>query len=141
MITKLSHTTIWVTNQDEALEFYTKKLGFEVRTDVSMEGGFRWLTIGLKDQPDLEVVLMEPKPGFMFDESTATQIRGHIEKGAFGAGVLETPDCRKTYRELSAKGVQFMGEPEEKFYGIEVIMKDNSGNWFSMTEHPAPKAQ
>lgn len=138
MITKLSHTTIWVTNQDEALAFYTKKLGFEVRTDVTMEGGFRWLTVGLKDQPDLEVILMEPKPGFMFDESTATQIRGLIEKGAFGAGVLETPDCRKTYQELSAKGVQFMGQPEEKFYGVEVIMKDNSGNWFSMTQHPAP---
>jgi catechol 2,3-dioxygenase-like lactoylglutathione lyase family enzyme len=138
MITKLSHTTIWVTNQDEALAFYTQKLGFEVRTDVTMEGGFRWLTIGLKDQPDLEVVLMEPKPGFMFDEETARTIRGLVQKGAFGAGVLETPDCRKTYQELSARGVQFMGEPEDKFYGTEVIMKDNSGNWFSMTQHPAP---
>ena len=71
MITKMSHATVYVLNQQEALEFYTNKLGFEVRTDATMEGGFRWLTVGPKDQPDFEIILMEPSPGFMLDEATS----------------------------------------------------------------------
>ncbi len=134
MIKKLSHATIYVTNQDEAKKFYTEKLGFEVRTDVTMEG-FRWLTVGPKTQPDMEIVLMEPKPGFMFDEVTVKTIRELIQKGAMGAGVFDTEDCKATYEELKSKGVEFLSPPQERPYGVEAIFKDNSGNWFSLTQH------
>jgi len=134
MITKLSHATIYVSNQDDAKKFYTEKLGFEVRTDVTMEG-FRWLTVGPKSQPDLYIVLMEPKVGFMFDEATVKTIRELIAKGALGAGVFDTDDCHATYEELKKRGVEFLSPPQERPYGIEAIMKDNSGNWFSLTQH------
>ena len=134
MISRMSHTTIFVLNQQEALEFYTQKLGFEVRMDQTMDGGFRWLTVGPRTQPDLEIILMEVKPGPMMDEATAQQFRTLIEKGKMGAGVFQTSDCRKTYEELKARGVQFLSPPQDRFYGIEAILKDNSGNWFSMTQ-------
>jgi len=134
MIARMSHTAIFVLNQQEALEFYTQKLGFEVRMDQTMEGGFRWVTVGPKSQPDLEIILFEVKPGPMMDDATAQQFRALIEKGKMGAGVFQTPDCRKTYEELKAKGVQFMSPPQDRFYGVEAILKDNSGNWFSMTQ-------
>jgi catechol 2,3-dioxygenase-like lactoylglutathione lyase family enzyme len=134
MIARMSHTTIFVLNQQEALEFYTQKLGFEVRMDQTMDGGFRWLTVGPKTQPDLEIILMEVTPGPMMDDVTAQQFRTLIEKGKMGAGVFQTSDCRKTYEELKAKGVQFLSPPQDRFYGIEAILKDNSGNWFSMTQ-------
>ncbi|WP_428267332.1 VOC family protein [Haliangium sp.] len=132
MIQSLSHATIYVNDQDAAKEFYVNKLGFEVRTDVTMEG-FRWLTVGPKDQKDLEIVLMEPSPG-MLDADTVAQIKALIAKGALGAGVFHTPDCRATYAELKARGVEFMTEPTERPYGIEATFKDDSGNWFSLTQ-------
>ena len=140
MISRMSHTTIFVLNQQDALEFYTQKLGFEVRMDQTMDGGFRWLTVGPRTQPDLEIVLMEVKAGPMMDEAAAQQFRTLIEKGKMGAGVFQTPDCRKTYEELKAKGVQFLSPPQERFYGVEAILKDNSGNWFSMTQPIEMKA-
>ena len=132
MINKLSHATIWVKDQDAALEFYRDKLGFEVKTDASM-GEFRWLTVGPKGQ-DLELVLMPPAPNPMMDDETLELIRKLIDKGAMGAGVFSTPDCKKTYEELKAKGVEFVQEPREQPYGVECIFKDNSGNWFSLTQ-------
>jgi catechol 2,3-dioxygenase-like lactoylglutathione lyase family enzyme len=135
MITKLSHVTLWVNNQDAARDFYVNKLGFDVRTDHTMDGGFRWLTVGPKSQPEMEIVLMEPKPGPMLDEEAAAAVRLLLKKGVLGAGVFGTNDCRKTYDELKAKGVQFAGAPEDRFYGIEAIMKDGLGNWFSVTQH------
>lgn len=134
MILKMSHATVYVIDQQQALEFYRDKLGFEVRTDVTMEGGFRWLTVGPKSQPDFEIALMEPRAGFMFDEETAAQIRALVEKGSLGAGVFDTDDCHATYEELKSKGVEFMSPPAERPYGIEALFKDNSGNWFSLTE-------
>lgn len=134
MIKKLSHATIYVTNQEEAKKFYTEKLGFELRTDATMEG-FRWLTVGPKTQPELEIVLMEPKAGFMFDEATVKNLRELIQKGAMGAGVFDTEDCKATYEELKGRGVEFLSPPQERPYGIEAIFKDNSGNWFSLTQH------
>jgi catechol 2,3-dioxygenase-like lactoylglutathione lyase family enzyme len=134
MIQKMSHVTLFVKNQDEAKDFYTNKLGFEVRTDFTMEGGFRWLTVAPKTQPDLEIVLMEPKPGPMLDEEAADAVRLLLNKGVLGSGVFEVDDCRKTYEELKQKGVQFAGAPEERMYGVEAIMKDGLGNWFSMTQ-------
>jgi catechol 2,3-dioxygenase-like lactoylglutathione lyase family enzyme len=135
MITRISHMGFFVADQEEARRFYTEKLGFEVRTDATMEGGYRWLTIGLKTQPDMEFILMEPKPGGMLDEESANALRTLLSKGVLGIGVLEADDCRATYEELKARGVEFVAPPEEKFYGVEAIGKDNSGNWFSMTEH------
>jgi catechol 2,3-dioxygenase-like lactoylglutathione lyase family enzyme len=134
MITRLSHATIYVLDQEEALAFYRDKLGFEVRTDMTMDNGFRWLTVGPKTQPDLEIVLMAVKESPMFPADQVAQLKKLIESGSLGAGVFEVDDCRKTYAELKAKGVQFMSEPEERFYGTECLLKDNSGNWFSMTE-------
>jgi len=135
MIAKMSHATIYVTDQDKALEFYRDKLGFRVINDVTMEGGFRWLTVAPKDQSGFEIVLMEPKPGFMFEEEAANQLRALIEGGKLGAGVFNTPNCQATYEELSSRGVEFLSPPTERPYGIEAIFKDNSGNWFSLTQH------
>ena len=134
MIQRMSHATIYVTDQEKALEFYRDKLGFEVRTDATMDGGFRWLTVGPKSQPDFELVLMEPTPGMLFDEETANQLRAMLEKGALGGGVFETEDCQATYEELKGRGVEFMSPPAERPYGIEALFKDNTGNWFSLTE-------
>ncbi|HEU4927319.1 MAG TPA: VOC family protein [Vicinamibacterales bacterium] len=132
MITALSHTTIWVLDQDEALEFYTQKLGFELNTDATMDD-FRWLTVSPPGQPDYELVLSVPGAPMM-DEQSAEQVKALVAKGALGAGAFETDDCRRTFDELSARGVTFLSEPTERFYGIEATFRDNSGNWFSMTE-------
>jgi catechol 2,3-dioxygenase-like lactoylglutathione lyase family enzyme len=137
MITKLSHVTLFVNNQDEAKRFYVDTLGFEVRTDHTMEGGFRWLTVGPKTQPELEIVLLEPKAGPMLDDEAASAVRLLLKKGVLGAGVFQVDDCRRTYDELKLRGVQFKGAPEDRFYGVEAIMSDGLGNWFSMTQ---PKA-
>jgi catechol 2,3-dioxygenase-like lactoylglutathione lyase family enzyme len=137
MITKLSHVTFFVRNQEEAKRFYVETLGFEVRTDHTMDGGFRWLTVGPSGQPDLEIVLMEPSAGPMFDEEAAAAMRLLMKKGVLGSAVFQVDDCRKTYDQLKSRGVQFAGAPEDKFYGVEAIMKDGLGNWFSMTQ---PKA-
>src|SRR5438270_500422 len=123
MIRRLSHTTVYVLDQDEALKFYRDKLGFEVRTDATMDGGFRWLTVGPKTQPDLELVLMKVVEGPMCDAATAATLRQLVQKGTFGIGVFETDDCRATYAELQAKGVEFVQPPEERFYGIEALGK------------------
>ncbi len=134
MIRKMSHATVFVDNQDEALQFYRDKLGFEVRTDAKVSDDFRWLTVGAKDQPDFEIVLMEPKPGMLMDEATASQLRSIMAKGVLGAGVFNTDDCRATFEELKGRGVEFVSEPAERPYGIEAVFKDNSGNWFSLTQ-------
>ena len=134
MIRKMSHATIFVNNQEEALAFYRDKLGFVVHTDAMVGEDFRWLTMNVPDQPDFEIVLMEPKPGMLMDEATATQLRAIMDKGVLGAGVFNTDDCRGTYEEMKSKGVQFSSEPAERPYGIEAVFKDNSGNWFSLTQ-------
>lgn len=135
MIQKLSHATIYVLDQDQALDFYTNKLGFEVRLDMTIDSGFRWLTVGLKSQPELEMVLFPVKVGGMFDETAAGLMQALLEKGALGGGVFDTNDCKATYAELKANGVEFMSPPQEQPYGIEAMFKDNSGNVFSLTQH------
>ncbi len=135
MIQRLSHATVYVVDQDRARDFYVNKLGFEVRTDQTL-GSFRWLTVGPKGQPDLEVILMKIAPGPMLDEASAMQLRALVEKGAVGIGVLETADVRKDYEELSKRGVRFRGPPQERPYGIETLMQDDSGNWFSVVQRP-----
>jgi catechol 2,3-dioxygenase-like lactoylglutathione lyase family enzyme len=134
MITKMSHFAFFVKNQEKAKDFYIGKLGFEVRTDATMDNGFRWLTVGPKGQPDMEIILIEPKPSPMFDEAAAANVRSLLDRDMLGAGAFETDDCKKTYEELKAKGVEFISPPKEQFYGIEAVFKDGCGNWFSMTQ-------
>jgi predicted enzyme related to lactoylglutathione lyase len=135
MIEKLSHTSVYVLDQDSALAFYRDKLGFEVRNDNRMEG-FRWITVGPKTQPGLELILMPIAESPMMPAETAAKLRDLVKRGTFGIGVFETSDCRKTFEELKARGVEFMSPPTERFYGIEALMKDDSGNWFSMCQRP-----
>lgn len=134
MIRRLSHATIFVKDQNEALSFYRDKLGFQVHTDAMVGDDFRWLTVNTKDQPDFEMILMEPKAGMLMDEATATQLRQIMEKGVLGAGAFNTDDCQATYEELKSRGVEFIAEPAERPYGIEAVFRDNSGNWFSLTQ-------
>ncbi len=145
MITGLSHANIFVLDQDRAKEFFTEKLGFTLKTDMVMgeefEGsgsGFRWLTVSPPNQPDLEIILADPSMGH--DEQTAKTIRELVAKGAIGAGVWEADDVRKTYEELKERGVEFIQEPAERPYGVEALFRDDSGNWFSLTQ-PYRRAQ
>ncbi|MFO0616784.1 MAG: VOC family protein [Polyangiaceae bacterium] len=136
MITKHSHSTVYVLDQDRAKAFYTEKLGFEVRDDAKM-GEFRWLTVAPKTQPDACIILMAVTPGPMMDQESCDMIRELLEKGVLGGGVVETDNCRRTYEELKAKGVEFIREPKEMPYGIEALFKDDSGNFYSMGEKKA----
>jgi catechol 2,3-dioxygenase-like lactoylglutathione lyase family enzyme len=133
MIQKLSHATVYVLDQDAARDFYVNKLGFEVRMDQSMDNGFRWLTVSPKGQPDLQLILMKVD-GPNIKPEVAAVLKGLVEQGRINSGVLQVDDTRATYEELKAKGVEFLSPPVERFYGIECVMKDNSGNWFSMTQ-------
>jgi len=134
MIQRMSYTSIFVLDQDQAKDFYVGTLGFEVKTDQSLPGGFRWLTVSPKGQSDLQIILMKVSPGPTLDQSDVETIAELMKKGAFGAGVFTTADCRKTYEELKAKGVEFLSPPKEQFYGVEAVFKDPFGNWFSMTQ-------
>jgi catechol 2,3-dioxygenase-like lactoylglutathione lyase family enzyme len=139
MINRMSHNCLYVLDQDSAKEFYTEKLGFEVRYDLVMGEGFedagkgsRWLTVGPPDQPDVQIILADCRMGH--DEQTAGELRALVAKGALGSGVFTTDDCHKTFRELSERGVTFLSEPAERPYGVEAVFRDDSGNWFSLTE-------
>ena len=134
MIRRMSHATIFVENQEEALVFYRDKLGFRVHTDAKINDDFRWLTMCTNDDPDFELILLEPKPGMLMDEETSKQMRAIMAKGVLGAGAFNTDDCQGTYDELKAKGVEFISAPAQRPYGIEAVFKDNSGNWFSLTQ-------
>jgi catechol 2,3-dioxygenase-like lactoylglutathione lyase family enzyme len=135
MITGLGTVTVYVLDPDRAKRFYVETLGFEERTDMTLDG-FRWLTVGPKGQPDFEVLLAVPAPP-MFSSEDAETVRSLVAKGAFGGGVLDTDDCRATFEDLRAKGVTFLQEPTERPFGVEAILRDDSGNWFSLTEERA----
>lgn len=132
MIKQIAYTNVFVLDMDEAKAFYTEKLGFEVRDDVRMDG-FRWLTVSPVGQASPSLVLM-PIGSRAMDEEDAKNLRALVAKGAFGVGVLDTDDCHATYKELSARGVEFVQEPAERPYGVEAVFRDNSGNWFSLTQ-------
>ena len=132
MIQRMSHTAIFVPDQEVAYDFYVNKLGLEVRTDATMDNGFRWLTVGPKGQKDFEIILMLVGSDKKADPQVAEMLRTVIAKGGLGAGVFDTADCRKTYEELKEKGVEFLSPPTEQFYGVEAIFKDPFGNWFSL---------
>ena len=133
---RIANAQVWVHDQDEALEFYTKKLGMEVRSDVTLPemGDFRWLTVGPAGQPDISVVLMAiPGPPVMDDE-TADEVRNLVSKGFAGTIFLTTDDCRASYEELKGRGVEFVEEPEERPYGIDSSFRDPSGNSIRLTQ-------
>ena len=133
---KLATTQIWVHDQDEALAFYTEKLGFEVRSDVTLPemGDFRWLTVGPAGQDDFAIVLMAIPGPPMMDDDTVNQVRGLMGKGFAGTVFLATEDVRSDYEELKARGVEFTEEPEERPYGIDSGFRDPSGNSFRLTQ-------
>ncbi|MFI0420361.1 VOC family protein [Spongiactinospora sp. 9N601] len=134
MIKGLGISTVWVLDQDSAKEFFTDKLGLEVRTDMTLgEGGMRWITVGTKDQPELQIALMAIGTSAQ-DPESGEHLRGLVAKGVLGAGAFTTDDCEGDYQRLSAKGVTFLQEPQKRPYGIEAIFRDDSGNWFSLTQ-------
>ena len=133
---KLSTAQLWVHDQDEALAFYTEKLGFEVRSDVTLPelGNFRWLTVGPAAQPDIAIVLMAiPGPPVM-DAETAEQVRTLMSKGFAGTVFLTTDDAHAAYEELKGRGVEFTETPEERPYGIDSAFRDPSGNSIRLTQ-------
>jgi catechol 2,3-dioxygenase-like lactoylglutathione lyase family enzyme len=132
VITNISLLTLYVTDQDEARDFYVEKLGFVAKTDVSMGDGFRWVTIGHPDQPELQVTLM--KPGPPLDPDMAQAVERALAKGSMGGFGLSTDNCQKTYDDLVAQGVEFPQPPSERPYGVEAVMRDNSGNWLVLVE-------
>jgi catechol 2,3-dioxygenase-like lactoylglutathione lyase family enzyme len=133
MITGISIVSVWVLDQDAAKEFYEKKLGFTVTTDFTMENGMRWLTVRPPGSETQELVLMDPLHS-MLDEETAQQVRALVAKGALSPGVMATSDCKGDYDTLAGRGVEFTQEPAERPYGVEAVMRDDSGNWFSFTQ-------
>jgi uncharacterized glyoxalase superfamily protein PhnB len=133
---QLSTTQLWVHDQDEALAFYTSKLGFEVRSDVTVAelGNFRWLTVGPPGQQDIAVVLMAIPGEPVMDAESAEQVRTVMSKGFAGALFLTTEDCVASYEELKARGVEFTDTPEERPYGIDCGFRDPSGNALRLTQ-------
>jgi uncharacterized glyoxalase superfamily protein PhnB len=137
---KIANAQLWVHDQDEALDFYTDKLGFEVRSDVTLEemGNFRWLTVSPPGQEDVAITLMAiPGPPVM-DEATARQVEDLMAKGFSGTVFLTTDDCQADYEQLKARGVEFTEAPEERPYGIDSGFRGPSGNSIRLTEVKLP---
>ena len=133
---RITNTQLWVHDQDEALAFYTEKVGLEVRMDVTLPemGNFRWLTVGPAGQPDIAIVLM-PVPGPpMMDAETAEQVRSLMSKGFAGTIFLTTEDCQASYEQLVERGVEFTEPPESRPYGIDSGFRDPSGNSIRLTQ-------
>lgn len=133
---RIANAQLWVHDQDEALAFYTQKLGFEVRADVTLAemGNFRWLTVGPAGQPDISIVLMAIPGPPVFEPETTEQVRSLMAKGAAGTVFLTTDDCQASYEELSGRGVEFVEPPEERPYGIDSGFRDPSGNSIRLTQ-------
>ena len=136
MITSLATTQVWVHDQDEALAFYTDKLGFELREDVTVPemGNFRWLTVGIPGQEDVAITLMAIPGPPVFDEATRDELLSLMAKGALGGLFFATDDCRGTFEELRSRGVEFTQEPVEQPYGIDAGFRDVSGNHMRMAQ-------
>jgi predicted enzyme related to lactoylglutathione lyase len=137
---RISTTQLWVHDQDEALAFYTQKVGFEVRSDVTVEelGNFRWLTVAPPGQDDVDIVLMAIPGAPVMDDATAEEVRTLMAKGFAGTIFLNTDDCQASYEELSARGVDFVDRPEPRPYGIDSAFRDPSGNNIRLIQPPEP---
>lgn len=133
MIIALGVATAYVTDYDEAKDFFIGKLGFELRHDLTMENGYRWLTVAPPASPRFQLVLTVPGPP-QHDEETTAMLRALMAKGALSAGAWNTDDCRRTFEEYSARGVEFISEPAERPYGVEAVFRDPFGNWYSLNE-------
>jgi len=135
-IKQLTHVNVWVHDQDEALAFYTEKLGLELRDDVTVPelGNFRWLTVGVPGQPDVAIALMAVPGPPVFDAETRDQIQALMAKGAASGLFFATDDCRASYEELKGRGVEFQQEPAEQPYGIDAGFRDPSGNQMRMLQ-------
>jgi len=135
MMKQLTNVAVWVRDQDEALEFYTDKLGLELRDDVTVPemGNFRWLTVGVPGQ-DVALTLMAIPGAPVFDEETRDQLEAVVAKGAAGGVFFSVDDCRAAYEELKKRGVEFAQEPTEQPYGIDAGFRDPSGNHHRMTQ-------
>ena len=133
---RIANAQLWVHDQDEALAFYTEKLGWEVRADVTLPelGGYRWLTVGPPSQPDVSVLLNAIPGPPVLDGTTAEQIRSVMSKGWGGNVLLTTDDVQADYEQLKARGVEFTEAPEERPYGIDSAFRDPSGNQFRLTQ-------
>jgi len=136
MLKQLTHTQVWVHDQDEALAFYTEKLGLELREDVTVPemGNFRWLSVGVPGQPDVSITLMAVPGPPVFDEDTRAQIQALLAKGASGGLFFSTDDVRGSYEELKERGVEFTQEPTEQPYGVDAGFRDASGNHFRLAQ-------
>ena len=132
---RIANAQLWVDDQEEALAFYTQKVGMEVRADVTLpELDFRWLTVGPAGQTDVAIVLMAiPGPPLM-DPQTTEQVRNVMAKGFAGTIFLGTDDCQAAYEELTGRGVDFVEKPEERPYGIDSSFRDPSGNNIRLTQ-------
>jgi catechol 2,3-dioxygenase-like lactoylglutathione lyase family enzyme len=137
---RIANAHLWVHDQDEALAFYTEKLGMEVHADVTLPevGDFRWLTVGPPGQEDVSIVLMAIPGHPVLDEETKKQIESLMSKGFAGTVFLTTDDCQASYEELKARGVEFTEAPEERPYGIDSGFRDPSGNSIRLTEVKLP---
>jgi uncharacterized glyoxalase superfamily protein PhnB len=133
---RIATAQLWVHDQDEALEFYTRKLGMEIRSDVTIPemGNFRWVTVGPPGQPDMAIVLMAIPGEPVMDRESAEKVRDLMAKGFAGTVFLTTDDCQASYEELKSRGVEFTEEPEERPYGIDSGFRDPSGNSFRLTQ-------
>jgi uncharacterized glyoxalase superfamily protein PhnB len=133
---RIATTQLWVHDQEEALAFYTHKLGMEVRADVTLAelGDFRWLTVSPPGQPDVAIVLMAIPGAPVMDADTTEQVRALMAKGFAGTVFLTTDDCYAAYEELSARGVEFVEAPEQRPYGIDAGLRDPSGNHLRLTQ-------
>jgi uncharacterized glyoxalase superfamily protein PhnB len=133
---RIATTQLWVHDQEEALAFYTQKLGFEVRMDATLPemGDFRWLTVGPAGQPEIDIVLMAIPGPPVFETDTVAQVQALMAKGLAGTVFLATDDCRADYETLSARGVEFVETPEERPYGIDAGFRDPSGNHLRLTQ-------
>jgi uncharacterized glyoxalase superfamily protein PhnB len=139
---KIANAQLWVHDQDDALAFYTEKLGFQVQSDVTLDemDGFRWLTVGPPNQDDISITLMAIPGQPVMDEETTNQVRDLMAKGFAGTIFLTTDDCQASYEELKARGVEFTEAPEKRPYGIDSGFRDPSGNSFRLTQVQLPAA-
>jgi catechol 2,3-dioxygenase-like lactoylglutathione lyase family enzyme len=136
MLKQLTHVQVWVLDQDEALKFYTEKLGMEVREDVTVPemGNFRWLSVGVPGQDGVSITLMAIPGPPVFEEETRRKIQELLATGASGGLFFSTENAQKTYEELKSRGVEFTQEPTEQPYGIDAGFRDSSGNHFRMAQ-------
>jgi len=136
---KLTHVNVWVHDQDEALAFYTQKLGMELRDDITLPemGGFRWLTVGPVGQPDIAIVLMTVPGPPVFDAETSEQLKALVAKGAVGGLFFRTDDVHGEFADLKSRGVEFVQEPMEQPYGVDAGFRDVSGNQMRMMQEQA----